>query len=527
MSDFSNDTAFDFSESFQEAIIGYCIHDLDFFKKASTKLKPSYFSANPKLATIFEQLVKAKEIYGEAIVSTAELKDRTYFRELKNEEKVDYFNTIDRCVGVTLNNYSLNKIEQDLTGFLRMCLFKEAIQGASKKYNSSKNSPATLENTYSWTKAKMLELNEATFLNESRVEKLGDVIEWLKKRKELEGVAISTGSKAMDNALGGGLFKQDNSAIMAATNQGKTRALLTVARHAIFKKKYVLVITHEDVPDKIKEQILMSYLCISKSTLKSWIGDPKMETIVTKVSKFIDQYLYFMPFNKAGQMFVEDVIDESRRLHEELKSKNGGKGFDLIIDDYPKKLKMKSRMHNRDNIMRAELAEIYDHFVQLAIELDLHVMMAIQTNRTGLKKSKQVGDDKSALGLEDTDEAFGIAQNIANVISLSRSPTDKEKNIVKFMVIKSRNGQTDVPIFSRSAYGANVVFGDRDFITPPGNLWSTDIPNNYLPAYEAKAEAAGETTETIDNQLKSMEEGFKPNVDENGNNVSIGAAKLS
>ena len=519
-----SDVAFDFTESFQEAIIGYAITDPDFFKTAAKKLKPTYFSADPKLSTIFSQLINVYENYGSPAVSTEELKNQTYFRELKSSEKINYYNTIDRCVGVSLYKYDLKKMKEDLTGFLRMSIFKEVLSSGASQYKNSKNDPNKLESTYVWTNNKLSEIKEATFVNESKIDKIGDVLSWLNRREKLMTDAISTGSAALDKLLGGGLFKQDNSAIMAPTNTGKSRALFTIARHAIRQGCKVLVITHEDVPDKIKEQFLLGFLGISKDTMRKWVGDKDKEAIIVGASQVIDKYLYFMPFNKAGQMFVEDVIDEARRVNEDIKSKNGGRGFDLIIDDYPKKLKMRSRIGNRDNLMRAELAEIYDHFVQLAIELDCHVMVAIQTNRAGLKKSKMIGDDKSGLGLEDTDEAFGIAQNIANVIALMRTPQDKDRKILRLSVIKSRNGTTDEPLFSRSAYAANILFGDFKYIDN-GGKWDTDIFKNCLISYAPGMDNANEGSETIDNQLKIMEEGFNPKKHENGNDVSIGVYK--
>lgn len=492
----SDDVGLNSTETGQEAIIGHCVANSDFFKQCSTKLKAEWFTANVRLSTLFNQLIAANRKYNEPINNVEEFKNLQYFRELDPKERDLFYSLIDRCL-YSSTLHSLEKTRKDLTGFLRMSLYKTAMQKGSKMYNGGKN----VEDAYEYTRKAMVDMQEASFENGNIVNKFGNILDWMDKRAETKDSAISTGNALLDQALGGGLFPQDNSAILAPSNVGKSTALITVARHAVQQQKKVLFLTHEDVPDKIKEKVLLSMLGISRNTLfTQWRHSEEKQQIIKMVGTWLDRYLYFIPFNKAGAMFVEDVIGAARELHNDLLNKSGH-GFDLIIDDYPKKLKMKSRMGSKESLFRAELAEVYDHFVQLAIELNTHCMYAIQTNREGLKMNNRKDGSDTMLGMEQTDEAFGIAQNTANIIAIMRSPEDKHKNIMRINVAKNRNGLTDIAVVTRTAFHASLVFGDKDMFK---GVWANDLPQGFLASF-AQSDAKMISTDIVDIQLKDVE----------------------
>lgn len=489
-----SDIGFSSTTTGQEAIVGHCLTDFNFFKSCSLKLKPEWFTANVRLGTLFSLLVDAHKRYNEPINNADEFKNLEYFRSLNAQEKDLFYSLIDRCV-YSATIHSITKVKKDLTGFLRESLFKAAMNSGSKMFNSGKR-----ESSYEWTASKLKEIQEATFEGNTQVNKFDDILNWVEARAQVREGAISTGNALLDEALGGGLFPQDNSAILAPSNVGKSTALITIARHAIFKGKKVLFLTHEDVPDKIKEKMLLSFLGISRKTLLDvWRLDEDRQAIIKAAGDFLDNHLYFIPYNKAGQMFVEDVIQAARDLHNELVASQGH-GFDLIIDDYPKKLKLKSRAGSKDSLYRAELAEIYDHFVQLAIELNTHCMYAIQTNRSGLKINNRKVDSENMLGMEEVDEAFGIAQNTANIIAIMRTPDDKAKNIMRLNVAKNRNGITDIGINTRTFFAGSLVFGDSDFF---GKAYTNDIPGGHLPSF-AQSDAKLMDTAVVDQQLNSV-----------------------
>lgn len=337
------------------------------------------------------------------------------------------------------------------------------------------------------------------------VERFSDPQKWLAEEVERRGAAISTGSKVLDEALGGGLFRQDNSAIMAPSNTGKTSVLLTIARHAIYKQHNVILITHEGRPALIKTQMLAAFLGVSRRVLMSeWVGNPEKSETIRRTAELIDKYLTFIPYNKSGKMFVEDVVEEIRQRHIEKKAKTG-KGFDLIIDDYPKKLKYKYRSGNKDGLYRVEVAEIYDQFVQLAIELDAHCLMAVQTNRAGLKLNNGKESSEFLLGMEEIDEAFGIAQNLGNIITLNRGPEDKKLGILRYNVAKSRNNMTDISINTRTDYSIPLTHGDAEYFK--GVSTHTTVPKKFLASYSQPDNKMLKSAD-IDSELRRIEDSF-------------------
>ena len=290
----------------------------------------------------------------------------------------------------------------------------------------------------------------------------GDAYHWLQADLEDASKGISTGSKILDMALGGGLFKGETTAILAASNSGKTSLMFTVARHAVMQGKKVLLVTHEDSPKKLRKKFLSAFMAVNRNDLNS-VGvhqDKKLVRLhLELVSKFLEDHFVYLPYNRVGQMYVEDVCTEIRRRHEDMKLRTG-KGFDIVLDDYPQKLKLRKR--GGDDQKRTELAEVYDYFNQLQIELDVHAFLAIQTNREGLKQNMGKLEAKENLGMDVVGESYGIAQNMGNIITLNRGPEDKKLHTVRLSVAKSRNDLTEVTVNTRTNYGCSLTHGDPE-----------------------------------------------------------------
>ena len=508
----SNDKPLPFNEEFQEAIIGHCLENPGFFAKCYTKLEPQWFTKNISLGTLFSQLQRAYKTEEAFITSVDEFKNFEFFLEQDLNEREKYYNLISRCV-LSAKNFSLEKITRQLTGFLRVSMFKESVEGAAKRYNSQ-----GFEESYDWTYKKLLEIKDATFEDNQFVMSFDHPEDWIRKQEVRREKAISTGSKLLDSALGGGLFKKEVCAVMAPSNVGKSTVFITIARHAIGMGNNVLFVIHEGDPEEIRLRILCSFMGISTRTMFDWIKDKDKRRIVQSISAYINSKLTFVPYIKSGGMYVEDVIDLIKKLHEEKKT-DTGRGFDLVIDDYPKKLRSRHRGPSKEGLYRVETAEIYDNFNPLAVELDLHILLAVQTNRNGLKQNNNRIEADFLLGMEEIDEAYGIAQNMPNIITLNRSPNDRAKNILRINVAKSRNSMTDVAINTRTCYNCYVVFGDKEMFNTKG-LWTNELPHGFLAAFHQEDNKKF-PTEAIDEGLMKHEGTV---IDENASpNVGIAA----
>jgi hypothetical protein len=136
----------------------------------------------------------------------------------------------------------------------------------------------------------------------------------------------------------------------------------------------------------------------------------------------------------------------------------------------------------------------------------------MQTNRTGLKQNNGKVESDTLLGMEEIDESFGIAQNIANIISLTRSSPDKRLNILRLNVVKSRNSETDIAINTRTQYSCALTFGDKDLIALPDLMRgvSNDLDKGCLVSY-AQTDNRKESSDIINEELRKLEEGMSEN----------------
>ena len=428
------------------------------------------------------------------IQSIEEFKQEEYFQELGQKEQIECFNTIDRCEGRT-RQFSLKRLEKELTGFLRTSMFRESIEESARKYKVN-----GLEDAYTWTLQKLNEIKQATFIDDKTILSFDNPELWIKQHELRRSDAISTGCKNLDVALGGGLFRKETCAILAPSNAGKTTTLITISRNAIINGKKVLFLIHEGRPEEIRMRILASVLCIPTGWIGEWINDYRRKYIKA-ASDVINRYLKLVPHIKTGAMFVEDVVDLIKRIQED-EIELTGSGFDLIVDDYPKKLKSRLRSGTKEGLYRVETAEIYDTFNHLATELDAHCLVAAQTNRTGLKiNSGKIESDK-LLSMEEMDESFGIVQNMANIITLNRGPEDRKSNILRLNISKSRNSETEVAVITRTDFACVLTFADQDVIKGDHQK---HLKYGFLASYYQEDNSRLQTSD-INNKLMQIED---------------------
>ena len=451
----------------QEALLGHCITDYKFFLKCKGKIKSNWFSGDGEKAFIFDVLVEIYNRDGFFIKSVDEFKADDIFRYRSQGSKVIKSGIIDRCI-FSSGEFDAARIRRKLTGWMRVSLFKLSTDGAVRLYNSK-----GFESAFTWTQEHIKQIQSASFEEIVNTLPFEDAATWLKKDQEVNSKKISTGSMTLDHALGGGLFKGETCAILAPSNSGKSTFMMTLVRHLVFQKRHTLFMIHEGDARTLRRRILCAYMGINNATLYDMLSSKHGVELINIAGKDIDKYLQFVPYIKAGGMYCEDVIELVKELNQERISKHGT-GFDVFINDYPKKLKMKATAGSKNEIYRASLADVYDQFNFLASELDLHCFVAIQVNREGAKDNSGKNDSKTLLAMENVDESYGITQNMANIISLNRGPDDKKLNICRLNITKSRNGETDIVVNTRTNYACGLVYGDKenfDF----GKAWKMDI----------------------------------------------------
>lgn len=470
----------------QLALVGHCLLEEVFFLKCLQYIKPEWLSSDIIAAHIYKQIVQFYQEHKRIPQSGEELLAEPFFTSQKSEDYQKYRAVLMAAMEQTAN-HPLDVLRPKLTSFVKLMSFKGEVKEALvhlNKHNIDKsaNTLAHAVKVY----------NEIEFDKREAVD-FSDSINAFTKKAEEE--FISTGSKTLDSMLGGGLVRGENLAVLAPTFTGKSRYLITLIRHLLVDNRKVLFITHEDNPEKIKKRIISAVVGIGVYELTCYLrnegvmmpafpngtkgnlkvhelgnlntedGRQLYEAVVSEIKRaieLIEKNLTFIHWVKSGQMYVENVLAEARRLHLELKAKNG-MGFDVFIDDYPQKLETRTK----HELTRSKIAYVYEQFNVFAGEMNIAMVYAVQVNRNAAKQMKS-GEAESSVSLEDVGEAYAVSQNANMAVSLNRNPDDVQAGVLRIAVIKARDNSQNQMLFTRSAYNECVLYGDGEKFTTYG-----------------------------------------------------------
>lgn len=505
------DLSVGFSIGQQSAMVGHCLTNEEFFIKCKAKIKPEWLTGDLYVAHVFQELIKFYENYKMMPRSAPELLDEAFFKTQKPIDLEKYKSTVTVCLSYA-QNFSLEILRPKITDFIRSTSIKEqakiiVVDTNKQNYDKVVQASNTIQKIW----------NEVDFDAPAYVDFSDSVSLWT-KQEAVEERSISTGSTMLDDILGSGLKRGGNMAVIAPTFTGKSRFLITMARHALVQRKKVLYIIHEDDPGDVKRRIIASVCGIGPKELTTiinggfktkadlpptWLVDSWGEIDrqylyniavqeLTRAQKLLTENLIFLPWQRAGKMFVEDVAEEIRRIDLEQRSKTG-KGLDLIIDDYPKLLKNRMKAEND----RTRLENTYQYFNDLARELNIFTIYAVQANRAAAKQMKH-GEAEWAVGLEDAGESYGISQNAMSAVSLNRSQEDSDRNILRISIPKARDAKMNNMILTRSAYNECVLYGDARMFVEFGQMLIKGLVCAKSGQYMA-------VTTTVDAQLVEAE----------------------
>jgi replicative DNA helicase len=440
----------------QSALLGHLLLNQQFFTQAHRKIRPDWFR-DLWHSKVYAKLLQHFQYIGRH-PSLAEFRDYVAVGADDEVEKRKVTAQIERSIADT-QQIRLDALKPQLTDWLHSKILQEALVKSSKSWNRG-----------AWTETAGLLRTAVELYNESKFEdgtalEFTDPENWLMHDRMLKGEALTTGLSLLDRALlddapSGGLQRGDTTILMAPSNTGKTTALLTMGVHNANSGKDVLVMTHEGRPEDIRLKLMKAVLDCTETAMYALYetppgDDPRVQALHQQINvqrlrnaaSVLQQRITYVPYNKAG-MKVEDVVPIIRRLQQEKVSKTG-KGFDLLICDYPAKLTTEQARGSL--AMRSVVEIVYDFYVQLALEYNFHSLLAIQTNREGSRVNNAQNTNR-LLTMEDVQEAWGPMTAASNVITLNRSPNAKKNNRITFYVAKSRSSETGRAIVARSNF---------------------------------------------------------------------------
>lgn len=245
--------------------------------------------------------------------------------------------------------------------------------------------------------------------------------DFLKRFEEESRNPISSGLSLFDNLIAGGFGRSELNVLLAPTNSGKTTTMCFFGAQAWMAGKTVVHYTLEEKDTKIGNKYDS---CISKISLNQLFSkqDEVMAKIKMRMAKhqnplIIKEY----PTKTASPRTIQNHLN---RLIQR------GIYPDLVIIDYADLLKPSKYGENN----RSNLQGIYEELRSLAMQLDIPILTASQTNRTG--------QDAPVVKMDMISEAFAKCFVADLIFTLGRTTQDKENFTARFHFAKNRNGPT-------------------------------------------------------------------------------------
>lgn len=439
-----------FDPNKQIALLGHLLNNEQFFVQCHDRLKPEWFT-NPTVNKIYAAKVKWFNDYHRS-PTIEELRDLPDFRA----DTVAFRGKVNDILNLSkelMKTYGLDALRPELTEWMHSYYFETGVRQAYMDYKSKK-----LDKAFS-ALSQCNENIKNTVFEADTEESFSNFAQEVAKTQAEYSDACTTGDELFDRlltpkALKGSLLPGDMSIILAPTNTGKTTAMISTVVANIKQNKNVLFITHEGRPSDIKEKLICCFTGWTAKELLDSYKDPATRQYFEEALIWFKRYLTYVPMNEPG-LPVENVAAMIRRKQEERISKKG-KGFALLVDDYPAKITTQQAAKGMSKRERDEI--VYNYFEQIGLQYKMHVLCAIQTNREGSRVNKGQREDR-LLTLEDVQESWGPMTCATNVWTINRSPHDKVNNRLIYYIDKSRSSETGFAIVCKTDFSRSRTHG--------------------------------------------------------------------
>jgi hypothetical protein len=446
-------------------ILGNCATNPGFLRGCAKALDPKYIN-DPIISDLYSFVISYYNKY--AAPPTRHEVDSyisTKFPDLNSNQR--YRQVFYESVDLHAKNFRPQALEDNISAWLKVVELRKTIRNSANLFNSKNYNESAKEVQRLIAKLKDAEFDRNEKVDMSTIE---DVINNLVTNRDL---ACTLGHPLFDELLldnarirpqdpgydsstlsgqtRGCLLPEEQTILMGPSNAGKTTTVSTIAVSNIAMKKKVCLITCEDPKEKMMVKLMQSF-CQVKMLDLNYTKTEEFQKLKREWVTYSEKYLAYFEHIKAGKMYVEDVIDVIVTEQEKQVNKDG-KGFDLVIVDYPGIL-MSREQRNKDEWQ--EKRYIYSQFKLLAKAHKWHSFVPIQTNREGFKNNAESG---RLLDLDSIAQGFGIATDADNVITINRDENDHRARRVKFFIAKSRSNRNKTTFVSETKYDLGRTHG--------------------------------------------------------------------
>lgn len=447
MSDVSDELPFNTPR--QNAFFGHIISNKAYYLQVKDKVKKNWFK-DPLTSEAYGLWLKWSELHdkhNEKLPSIDEIQASPEFLSLGAEKQNKVRGAIMTGIAAK-STYDWEAIVSELTNWLKCRIYLENVTKSTELFNGKKFTEA-----FGILEQSVKQYQEVKFFPDEEVDFIDYQKHFASSEQERQN-GLTTGLIVLDQKIDptcakGCLLAGDTTILLAPTNVGKTTTMITMTVANLFSSKDVLFITHEGRKADIMDKFWCCATGRTKAELLSLYRTD--EDLFKGTSYFFKKHLTYLAINDPDQMTVENVGRIIERKQQERIQKTG-KGYDLLVCDYPAKLQ--SEMSGKVQMQFRQLeAYIYNYFVQLALKHAFHALLAIQTNREASKNNRHQGKhgtQNRLVVLEDVSEAWGPITVATNVISINRNDMYGDKII--FHLCKTRSSETGISVLAKSNY---------------------------------------------------------------------------
>jgi len=270
---------------------------------------------------------------------------------------------------------------------------------------------------------------------------------------KINRICCPTGLIQLDtkDVFNGGLSKGEIGVVVAPTGVGKSHWLVAMGAEDLKRGKNVIHYTFE-----------LSETAVGIRYDANLTGIPASDIIENK-----EKVLTHYEQNDFGRLIIKQYPTGSASIVTIINhiEKLAMKDFipSLIIIDYADIM----RSTRQFDSIRHELKLVYEELRNLAMEMNIPIWTASQSNREG--------SNSEIVGLENMAEAYGKAMVADIVLSISRKPTEKATGMGRIFVAKNRAGKDGIlfPIKIDTARSKIEIIDD------PSQMSITDICDSY------------------------------------------------
>jgi replicative DNA helicase len=272
-------------------------------------------------------------------------------------------------------------------------------------------------------------------------------------------VGIPTGLQAIDSKLrGGGFMKGQLCYIGARPSRGKTSLLVQIAEHAVDpnifgpdQAKRALFFSLEMPGREIMKRRLLSWASVDIQAVREWGNESQKALALSRLAQAAEQIQHrqFLLTTNAPRS-----ID---RLRAECHREKARHGLDIVFIDYLGFVRGAKGTERKS--LYEKVTENSTALHDLAVELDVPIVVGVQLNRDSAKKKgrTQHGIEPEATepSLADFRDSGGIEQDadIAILIHQATTVNALETGPAELILAKQRNGWTGkVPVFFKGEF---------------------------------------------------------------------------